>query len=132
MSLLPKPLYGDPCNNCGICCLLSRCPISMAIFGNSDEVCPALEPVGKAFTCGLVTCTAEFVDADKWGGPALTEAFALMTGAGLGCDAVHSDTDAARRAAIRDEVIGRIRDAIAKASPEAQRLIAYFQGRAAA
>ena len=129
MSLLPKPLYGDPCNNCGICCLLSRCPISMAIFGDSDEVCPALEPVGVGFTCGLV---AELADADKWGGTALSEAFALMTGAGLGCDAVHSDADAARRTAIRDEVIGRIRDAIAKASPEAQRLIAYFQGRAAA
>jgi hypothetical protein len=27
MELRPKPAYGDPCNNCGLCCIAVQCPL---------------------------------------------------------------------------------------------------------
>lgn len=40
-----KPVYGSPCNNCGICCALETCPLGAVVFGITDTECkcPALQ-----------------------------------------------------------------------------------------
>lgn len=56
----------------------------------------------------------------------MSEAFALMLGAGLGCDGTiegEEPTDAARM-----NMRGMAEIAIAAASPDARELVAYFRG----
>ena len=127
MSLLPKPMYGDPCNGCGLCCIAVQCPISVAVFGEAS-ICPALEQAGNSWACGLVRNTAEYVpDITEWGGKTLTEAFALMLGAGLGCDGSTNEDDEARIAEYRPIMRAKAEQAIAAASEDARVLLTYFQ-----
>jgi hypothetical protein len=127
VALLPKPLYGDPCNGCGLCCIAQQCDISVALFGE-QEICPAIERAGHAIACGLVRSTADYVpDMTAWGGKTLTEAFALMLGAGAGCDGSASDQDEAREAEYRPIIRAKAEAAIAAASEDAQALLAYFR-----
>lgn len=127
---LDKPAYGQPCNSCGLCCIAQQCPLSKAIFGPRG-VCPALERGdGKTLTCGLVRSTGDYVpDLPAWGGAALSEAFALMLGAGVGCDGTMAgeEPDPAAKAGMMAKSIANL----AQASPEAATLVAYFRGRAA-
>lgn len=127
-QLPQKPRYGEPCNGCGMCCIAVQCPVSTALFGE-QELCPALEQAGNALACGLMRNTADYVpDMTAWGGKVLTEALALMIGAGIGCDGqMEGDTDEDRQHA-RPGMIARAEQAIAKASPEARELLAYFRG----
>lgn len=32
-ALEHKPKYGDPCNQCGLCCMLEVCGIGKIVFG---------------------------------------------------------------------------------------------------
>lgn len=119
-----KPLFGQPCNACGLCCILEQCSLSFAIFG-AQPLCPALESVeGGAFTCGLIR------DPDHYGvgagRPAVaSEAFAVILGAGLGCDGVLTDADrAVAGTSIPDSVIAKQGlEAYRRASVEARELI---------
>ena len=130
MTLLPKPFYGDPCNGCGVCCIAAQCALSTAIFGD-QEICPALERAGASLSCGLVRNTADYIpDLPAWGGKALTEAFALMLGAGLGCDGELTDEDSQRRPEQLLRMVEKAKAAIETASPEARTLIAYFRSPA--
>lgn len=128
MSGLPeKPRYGEPCNGCGMCCIAIQCPVSTALFG-PQTVCPALEQAGSALACGLMINTANYVsDLPAWGGKALTEAFALMIGSGLGCDGADENDTPEQQAAFRPLLHARAEAAIAKASPEARELLTYFR-----
>jgi len=129
-GLLPKPLYGDPCNGCGVCCIAEQCCISLAIFGEA-EICPALEQAGRSMACGLVRNTADYVpEIGAWGGKTLTETFALMVGAGAGCDGTMSDADVAREAEFRPIIRAKAEAAIAAASEGARTLAAYFRNPA--
>lgn len=83
----PKPLYGDPCNRCGLCCLLSPCRAAVAVFN--------LPTAGRC----------RFVASDSLGGffcgltehpnlsPTERAAFAIAIGAGAGCDARATEAD---------------------------------------
>jgi ferredoxin len=108
-----KPLYGDPCNGCGLCCIASQCPVSLIIFGQRD-LCPALisNQLG-GYVCGLVSTGAL--------NPAAREAAAFVIGSGTGCDFTATDADRA----IHDEKWAPMRDkaiaAMADLSPEARR-----------
>lgn len=51
---LPKPLYGEPCNGCGLCCLAVPCPIAEELLSVSVGSCPALEYEDGRFWCGLI------------------------------------------------------------------------------
>ena len=124
-----KPAYGQPCNGCGLCCIAQQCPLSLAIFGKRG-VCPALERgEGKTLTCGLVRSTGDYVaDLPAWGGAALSEAFGLLLGAGVGCDGTMGgeEPEAAARAGMTAKAIANL----AHASPEAAALVAYFRSAA--
>lgn len=131
---LPKPLYGLPCNGCGLCCILEQCPLSEAFFGQ-QPICPALEalPTG-AYACGIVRAPQEYLDLQAGfahHAPAAREAFAVMLGAGLGCDGVANDADRAARKGDDEVMKRRGRAARAAASPEAQALINFMCGPAA-
>lgn len=127
---LPKPLYGNPCNGCGMCCIAVQCPVSLALFGE-QVLCPALEQAGTALGCGLMRNTSDYVpDVPSWGGKALTEAFALMIGAGLGCDGADENDSDEQQEAFRPILHARAEAAIKAASPEARELLSYFRGPA--
>src|SRR5688572_8418484 len=82
----PKPLYGEPCNGCGICCMQEICPPGLEIFEHirghqlkAEQPCPALEynSQTKRFDC-LLAHNLEF---------------AYKAGIGVGCDAVLTVAD---------------------------------------
>lgn len=57
VGAIPKPLYGTPCNGCGICCL-TPCP-TIQILHPGEHVygtpCPRLRERNGRFECGLFT-----------------------------------------------------------------------------
>lgn len=126
-DLLDKPAYGSPCNGCGQCCIAVQCPISLAMFGE-QELCPALvhERGSSRFACGLAVDTAAFVpDLPSWGGEALTETFALMIGAGIGCDGTTDEEEA--NPDLRAQMRQTAEANMLAASPAARELIRYFR-----
>lgn len=128
IGLPAKPAYGQPCNGCGMCCIAVQCPISIALFGDSD-VCPALTEAGNALACGLMIDTGAYVpDMTRWGGKVLTEAFALMIGSGIGCDGLLEGE--ARDETVRQAMIATANANIAAASPGAAMLVAHFRSEA--
>ncbi len=50
-----KPRQDDPCNGCGICCILEPCLVATQYLKATDK-CPALEwsAPDKRFYCGMV------------------------------------------------------------------------------
>lgn len=127
---LSKPRYGEPCNGCGMCCVAVQCPVSLGLFGE-QPLCPALEQAGDALACGLMRNTLDYVpDMPAWGGKALTEAFALMIGSGLGCDGADENDTIEAQEIFRPKLRARAEAAVAGASPEARELLSYFRGAA--
>jgi len=76
-----KPPHGQPCNNCGLCCHISQCKISVAMFGGGAVPCPALVKAGERYVCGIVTSLEERSDASLH-----ATAAKIILGAGRGCD----------------------------------------------
>ena len=128
----PKAPYGSPCNSCGECCVKVQCPLSLGLFG-AQSLCPALQRgTGVDLVCGLVVEPEKFVDEGAWPMHVMAEAFRLIVGAGIGCDAQgESDNPALVRIA-RPRLIAAIDHAITRASPEAKRFVRYLQGAEAA
>ena len=52
-----KPALGEPCNGCGVCCLVAPCPLGVLISRRRHGVCHALrwEPALKMYRCGGMT-----------------------------------------------------------------------------
>lgn len=103
---LDKPVYGDPCNGCGVCCIAKVCELGEAL--GDDQNCKALiQNTDRSFSCGLVVDPYRFISEESlavWkavdamsdgnaGEQALRESNAQALGAGRGCD---SDDDAAQ------------------------------------
>lgn len=88
--MIDKPPHGQPCNGCGRCCIEMLCPLALALFGEPEyRQCPALEPDGERFACGLIK--HPMVHALKQtllhGADAMAKAAAHLVGSGRGCDA---------------------------------------------
>ncbi|GBG01167.1 hypothetical protein AZSI13_04940 [Azospira sp. I13] len=51
----PKPIAGQPCNGCGVCCAAETCPLARLRFRQRLGPCPALEWQADAhlYRCGL-------------------------------------------------------------------------------
>jgi hypothetical protein len=47
-----KPALGQPCNNCGWCCLSETCPVGLE-FTPPGEVCVMLVPKDGKFFCKM-------------------------------------------------------------------------------
>lgn len=83
-SALPsKPLYTNPCNNCGLCCLSQLCPVGEQAFPGQSAPCPALVIMPGKAVCGLVVAEA----AAK-----LEPLIAKSLGVGCGCSMPDSIT----------------------------------------
>lgn len=130
MSLLPKPLYRDPCNGCGLCCIMGQCPLSSRFFGPRD-LCPALEAVeGGAYTCGLIRDPARYSPQMRQFEPNdLRETYALILGAGKGCDCTHSDEDARRHEERPISSRAEAEASVQAARPQVRTIIRYMQNR---
>lgn len=90
---IAKPPYGSPCNGCGDCCRNQLCPLAEKAFPAWMAPCPALVQQGNKFVCGLVTHPERYapVRAALHGLRTVGRTAALLTGAGLGCDAAHDE-----------------------------------------
>ncbi|HEJ2342222.1 TPA: hypothetical protein ACWLUJ_005739 [Pseudomonas aeruginosa] len=104
--VLDKPVEGDPCNGCGLCCVAQVCDLGLAL--GDDRNCRALiQNEDFTFSCGLVVDPYRFLadkDLEAWlaidrvsGGNAGEEALKQMNaealGAGRGCDADDEEAD---------------------------------------
>ena len=89
-----KPAFGDPCNNCGLCCRAQLCVLGSAVFRDGEDrpdgPCEALLelPDGRG-ACGLIAAPERFAPLQvlRYGTEPLSAAARILTGAGLGCDA---------------------------------------------
>jgi hypothetical protein len=52
-----KPALGEPCNGCGVCCLVEPCPLGMALSGRRAGACTALrwQAGTLVYRCGAIT-----------------------------------------------------------------------------
>jgi hypothetical protein len=82
--------HTSPCNGCGVCCMVTLCPLGQHIFGFELGRCPALTKRDDAtYVCGLVLDPAKYAPtrAVTKGVAALRRAALLLIGSGDGCDA---------------------------------------------
>lgn len=51
-----KPIEGEPCNGCGVCCLAQPCPLGMVLSGARTGACKALRWNDGAtrYVCGAI------------------------------------------------------------------------------
>jgi hypothetical protein len=66
------------------------CPLAVGVFGEPwERRCPALEPDGERFTCGLIAHPMVYAMRRSLlcGVEAMSKAAAHLVGAGRGCDA---------------------------------------------
>lgn len=114
-SSLPKPLWGDPCNGCGLCCIGGPCGAARVVTGQTEGRCRQLLPNGLGgYSCGLTT---------RPGPPEFREAMVIAIGAGVGCDMVETVKDAQLRLLRKRTLVAEARAARAKASPGAERIL---------
>ncbi len=107
-----KPLYGVPCNRCGLCCLLSPCRAAIALFNlPQGERCRfvASDSLG-GFVCGLA-------DHPIFN-PIERAAITVAIGAGVGCDARATPADEDVRPSRIPGMIAAARASDAAAPPE--------------
>lgn len=84
-----KPLHGEPCNRCGLCCFITPCPLALAVFGPIIGPCPALGLGPNDTACGMIEDPARFAPerTAEHGEQVMRDAAAFLIGSGLGCDA---------------------------------------------
>lgn len=89
-ALDSKPPHGQPCNNCGLCCIATLCPLGKKIFRHEMGPCPALkrDSQNKSY-CGVVADPMRYAMALtlRGGVEGMKQAAALLIGANTGCDA---------------------------------------------
>lgn len=87
-AMARKPPHGAPCTNCGVCCMAVRCSISVSLFGDGGP-CPALEPSGEEYTCGVINNPGRYAPAlsERVGEDAVRAAAKTVLYVGEGCDA---------------------------------------------
>jgi hypothetical protein len=80
-----KPLPGQPCNGCGVCCAAGPCPVGVLVSRRAGGACSALvwKDSDARYTCGVLD------KASSWPGVVgkLAGGWARRTiAAGQGCD----------------------------------------------
>ena len=92
-----KPVQGEPCNGCGVCCLLEPCPLGVLLSGYRRGSCLALrwDAVTGMYRCGAMTEPRQVLHERlpkvlRLATPLLARALEAMAGrwvaAGIGCD----------------------------------------------
>lgn len=84
-----KPLEGEPCNGCGVCCIMARCPMAWLLLPLGKGACPALEwrDDELRYRCGLVLSPGDHLAwlPRRWQARA-SRWLARRIAAGTGCD----------------------------------------------
>ncbi|MBQ1761303.1 MAG: hypothetical protein IIZ92_00190 [Aquincola sp.] len=84
-----KPLPGQPCNGCGVCCAAEPCPAGMLVSRRRTGRCRALRWAGERYRCGLVTDPARHLPRTlRWLAPLLRRLALRWISAGSGCDSL--------------------------------------------
>jgi len=92
-----KPALGEPCNGCGVCCLLEPCPLGVLLSGFRHGRCSALrwQADTEMYRCGAMTLPREVLrerlpqllrPASLLLAPALGATAGRWVAAGTGCD----------------------------------------------
>ncbi|MBS1159123.1 MAG: hypothetical protein H6R15_1542 [Proteobacteria bacterium] len=84
-----KPLAGEACNGCGVCCALETCPVARLRFLQKKGPCPALRWSAEAtlYRCGLLSAPGNYLPCLPKVAEALTSRLlARWIAAGKGCD----------------------------------------------
>lgn len=85
----PKPASGEPCNGCGICCLLEPCPVGILVSRHRHGRCAALTWVDteQRYRCGMVMQPAAHLPRWlRWSTPLWRRWSLRLIAAGIGCD----------------------------------------------
>ena len=91
----PKPAWGQPCNGCGVCCLVEPCPLGQLLSRRRRGACSALRWEGASgrYRCGAMLAPAEVLRAavpGRWLQALLLPLLRRLAGrwiaAGRGCD----------------------------------------------
>ena len=68
-----KPVIGQACNGCGVCCAAEPCPLSLALLWPHQQPCRALEwnENKQRYYCGMVIKPAQYLRflpdwANRW------------------------------------------------------------------
>ncbi len=92
-SAPPKPAPGEPCNGCGVCCLVEPCPLGRILSRRRYGACAALRWEGGRYSCGALTAPAEVLHAawpSRWLRPFVLPLLRRLArrwiAAGQGCD----------------------------------------------
>jgi hypothetical protein len=90
-AVLKKPPHGEACNRCGLCCMMTLCPLGQHVFRRVMGPCPALEmdPSGVS-SCGLVADPGAHALAHTLaagGRQSASEAAKWLIASDTGCDA---------------------------------------------
>ena len=81
-----KPPHGAACTSCGLCCLATRCRLSVLVYGDGPGPCPAVRfDALESSSCNVVADPTAY----RPGGDAaeLRAAALLLIRAGTACDA---------------------------------------------
>lgn len=84
-----KPQEGQPCNGCGVCCMLETCPAARLRFMQKVGPCPALEWSDQAmrYYCGFLLDPGRYLPGLPHAAERLASAaLARWIAAGQGCD----------------------------------------------
>jgi len=56
-----KPVWGAPCNGCGVCCLAEPCPLGMVLSRRRHGACSALrwQAATRTYQCGALVDTPQ-------------------------------------------------------------------------
>ena len=92
----PKPVEGQPCNGCGVCCLSAPCPIGILVSRRRQGACTAVQwsKDGQRYVCGMLTAPLQHLGWRGSTDSAVAKNLArLVSGwssrwiaAGIGCD----------------------------------------------
>ena len=76
----PKPAWGQPCNGCGVCCLVQPCPLGVVLSLRLHGACRMLQwsAVQRRYVCGALVRT------QRW--PLARRIVQRWMAAGQGCD----------------------------------------------
>ena len=77
-----KPAEGQPCNGCGVCCLVEPCPLGMVLSLKTQGACRMLrwhDELGL-YRCGALELPVLKYVAKRW------------IAAGVGCDCSYEDS----------------------------------------